>query len=194
MIAILAAVIGALVGAAAVLPIGLLQRRANRSRGAAELEMAKQWFIDRYEQISYFDGQFLRLLHAIQHVTGDRPGSDWESYENRARAMCTEMRDRARAEVATVGKPFVLAVEKATDAALAWLQSAALRRLTRQDGSDGFLKEEQAFWAADERWLRARRELLEEKLPPALKTSSAGPLSRPPRKRSGPPAQLGSNQ
>jgi hypothetical protein len=177
---VLPAIIGAVVGAVAVLPVAFLKYRLDRSKAAATLDVAKRWFVDRYEEINHFDGQFLRLLHAIEHVRGDRPSDSRDRddyYLKGAYGMCREMRDRARAQVGTVGLEFVSSIEAATDAAAAWLDELAyycnsleLRRSqlpedqrTRLDGLEG------DYWLADEHRLKVRRELLEQKVPPALK-------------------------
>jgi len=159
--------------------VAFLKYRLDRSKAAATLDVAKRWFVDRYEEISHFDGEFLRLLHAIEHVRGDRPSSRGvrdDYYLKGAYGMCREMRDRARAQVGTVGLEFVSSIEGATDAAMAWLDELA--HCNRLELGSSQLPEDQRtrldtlegdYWQADEHRLQVRRELLEQKVPPALK-------------------------
>jgi hypothetical protein len=170
------ALIGAVVGALAVLPVAIAKQRLDRSRSSAILEVAKKWFMDRYEQINYFDGQFFRLLHAIEHVRGDRPDfkeGDRGRYFSLAMEMCQEMRDRARSQVPTLGVPFLRAIEETTDAARAWLVELRAVHVTgghKIDDSQAYRLQqlEHAYYRADDRRLEVRKQLYDERLPPAL--------------------------
>lgn len=171
------AIVGAVIGALAVLPVAIAKQRLDRSRSSATLDVAKKWFIDRYEQINYFDGQFFRLLHAIEHVRGDRPDfreGDREHYFSSAMEMCQEMRDRARAQVSIVGLPFVSAIEETTDAARAWLVELKAVHITgghklSRNQAHKLQELEYAYYRSDDRRLNVRKHLFEDRLPPALK-------------------------
>lgn len=173
----LTAVIGAIIGALAVLPIAIAKQRIDRSRSSATLEVAKRWFIDRYEQVSYFDGQFFRLLHAIEHVRGDRPDfreGDRDHYFTAGLEICQEMRDRARAQVSIVGFPFASAVEETTGAARAWLVELKAVHIIgghkpNRDQARDLKQLEYAYYRADDRRLDARKQLFEDRLPQALR-------------------------
>ena len=84
------------------------------------------------------------------------------------------MRDRARAQVSTVGLPFVSAIEETTDAARAWLVELKAVHITgghriSHNQARKLQQLEHAYYSADDRMLDVRKQLFQDRLSPALK-------------------------
>jgi hypothetical protein len=168
--------VGAIVGALATLLVGILVQRIDRSRYSATLEVVNQWVKDRYAQVNYFEGEFAALSHGIDHVSGTR-SNDWsidrDTYFDISIKRCHDMRERARANVGTVGHPYVCAVEEFTDAA-----RALLVELKEHDGYYRGISDERAqkldvfvssYHQARDHMAHVTRQLMKEKLPRALR-------------------------